>query len=299
MTATRFTRDSARRIARLACEEAALRVADSDLALIRLGENALFSVASEGVVVRVGRTLDYWPEVAREVAVARWLRAEGLPAAEIVEEIDQPLAVDGHPVTIWRYIAGEPAPYERIGDLGVLLRRLHLLTPPAELMAHDEDVLGRVQRRVESSPIAEPDRNFLLRRLVELREEVADLDYTLPPALIHGDAHIKNVMVSDGRSILIDFEGVAYGQPEWDVGMTATEYSTAGWWRPDQYEAFVEGYGFDVMRWPGFPTVRSVHELKMTTWIMQRVRDNSDIAEEFASRMRTIRDRVPSAWSPW
>lgn len=149
------------------------------------------------------------------------------------------------------------------------------------------------------APISEPDRVFLLRRLAELRDEVADLDYVLPPAVIHGDAHIKNVMVADGRAILIDFERAAYGQPEWDLGMTATEYSTAGWWRSDQYQAFVDGYGFDVTRWPGFPTVRSVHELKMTTWIMQRVRDSTDIAEEFASRMRTIRDRAPSTWNPW
>lgn len=105
-------------------------------------------------------------------------------------------------------------------------------------------------------------------------------------------------MVCDGKTVLIDFERFAYGQPEWDLGMTATEHRSAGWWSPEQYQAFVDACGFDVTQWSGFETVEAVHQLKMTTWIMQHVQESQDIADEFEARMRTIRDGLPSTWTP-
>ncbi len=81
-------------------------------------------------------------------------------------------------------------------------------------------------------------------------------------------------------------------------GMTATEDHTAGWCSSEQYRAFVAAYGFDVTQWSGFPTIEEVHQLKMTTWIMQNIEESEEIAEEHESRMRTIRDGKPSTWAP-
>jgi thiamine kinase-like enzyme len=39
----------------------------------------------------------------------------------------------------------------------------------------------------------------------------------------------------DGSVVLIDFERSAWGQPEWDLAMTATEHVTAGWWTGAEY----------------------------------------------------------------
>lgn len=265
---------------------------------MRMGENALYLLPSENVVVRVARTLDYLPDVAREVAVSKWLNSAGLHAAEAVESIEQPVTAEGFPVTFWSFIPGEPAPYSRIGDLGGLLHDLHSLPVPGDLDLPEQDILDRVQPRVEKAPIAESDRTFLLARLDELRDQVAELEYPLEPCAIHGDAHIKNVMISGGTAVLIDFERFAYGQPEWDLGMTATEYNTAGWWTRAHYQAFIDAYGFDVTEWAGFPTIEAVHQLKMTTWIMQNIEESDEIAAEYESRMRTIRDGKPSAWAP-
>lgn len=38
--------------------------------------------------------------------------------------------------------------------------------------------------------------------------------------------------------------------------------------------------------------------LEMTTWIMQNIQESEDIAAEYESRMRTIRDGKPSTWGP-
>lgn len=96
-------------------------------------------------------------------------------------------------------------------------------------------------------------------------------------------------MIRDGKAVLIDFERFAYGQPEWDVGMTATEYDTAGWWSPEQYRAFVDAYGFDVTQWSGFPTVEAVHQLK---------RDHVDHAEHRGIPGDRRRVRVQDAHHP-
>lgn len=296
MTNAPFSSTATQRVLKAACKEVDLPADSAEL--MRLGENALYLLPAHRVVVRIARTMDYWNDVEREVAVSKWLHEAGLPAAQVVDTLEQPLAIDGHPVTFWHYISGEPAPYSRIGDLGALLHRLHSLSPPTDLDLPREDILGRVQPRVEQAPIDESDRAFLLRRLAELRDEVAELDYVLPACAVHGDAHVKNLMVCEGEAILIDFERFAYGQPEWDLGMTGTEYRTAGWWTADQYRAFVDAYGFDVTTWSGFPTVQAVHQLKMTTWIMQNVHESQEIADEFTARMRTIRDGQPSKWLP-
>jgi hypothetical protein len=47
--------------------------------------------------------MDYWPDVVKEVAVARWLAGHQFPAAQ-VHEISQPIQVPDHPVTFWRFI---------------------------------------------------------------------------------------------------------------------------------------------------------------------------------------------------
>jgi hypothetical protein len=50
--------------------------------------------------------------------------------------------------------------------------------------------------------------------------------------------------------------------------MTATEYQTAGWWTETEYGQFAEAYGYDVTTWAdGFPVLRAIHEIKMTTWL--------------------------------
>ena len=68
-----FNSHSTKRIALLACEQVGLRV--PDLQLIRLGENALFRVPAEGVVVRIART-------NRETVV------DGRPLADWIAERD-------------------------------------------------------------------------------------------------------------------------------------------------------------------------------------------------------------------
>lgn len=268
----------------------------TDARLMRLGENALFHLPDSSAVVRIARSRDHWDDAVKEVAVASWLHESGLPAARLYD-LDQPISVSGYPVTFWRYIDGRNGGRGDVGALGRLLLKLHETPRPTTFELPEQDILARVQPRIESASVPNADKRFLLNRVVELRDEINALKFPLEPTATHGDAHVQNLMISDGAAILIDFERFSWGQPEWDLAMTATEYLSAGWWTAEEYREFCEAYGNDVTQWDGFKILQAAHEIKMTTWIMQNIDESEEIAAEYATRIATM--RTGHATEPW
>ncbi|MFD5554715.1 aminoglycoside phosphotransferase family protein [Streptomyces sp. NPDC127068] len=292
-----LTSRTALRILELACDATGL---DKRCAvLIRMGENALFRLASTPLVVRIARSKEYLPRVLNEVAVSRWLAAEEFPAARVVDEIDQPVLVAGHPVTFWHLITQDDreATY---GELGRTLRSLHALKPPARLRLPAFDAFGRTELRIQRAPIQERDRTFLRHRVSQLREELAGVRFDSVPTPIHGDAHSQNLMVdSTGRVVLIDFENVSFDHPEWDLMVTAVEHHSLRWQSPAQYAEFVAAYGRDLRQWPGYETMRRIQELRMTTWLMQNIIESDAVADEYRRRIAALRDdRAIRNWQP-
>jgi hypothetical protein len=74
--------------------------------LLRFGENAIYRLTADPVVVRIARSADRLPRVERELCLARWLAAANIPAVRVIEDIEQPLLVDGRPVSFWRSVTG-------------------------------------------------------------------------------------------------------------------------------------------------------------------------------------------------
>jgi aminoglycoside phosphotransferase (APT) family kinase protein len=286
-------------VMRSACSIA--RLTSNHARLIRLGENALFHLPEDDVVVRIARSMDYWADAAKEVDVAHWLAQVRFPAAQVYDVPQpQPVSVGDHPVTFWCFIAGRPGDRRDIATLGAVLRRLHATPPPTTFLLPRENILERVRRRINTAVVPLADKSILLQRLSCLQGELVGLRFPLQPAPTHGDAHTENLIIRDGRPVLIDFERFAWGQPEWDLAMTATEYLTAKWWTDEEYGQFVDAYGYDVTCWTeGFDVLRAIHELKMTTWLMQNVTESPEIADEYQVRMRTLRGEPSSGWRPF
>jgi aminoglycoside phosphotransferase (APT) family kinase protein len=273
---------------------------DSDGAqLMRLGENALFHLVDAEVVVRIARTMRYWQDAIKETNVSRWLADHDVPAA-LVYDVPQPVAAHDHPVTFWHFVEGRPGDQRDIATLGSVLRRLHRTPPPTTFELPHEDILDRVAPRIASAEMPDDDKQFLSNLLAKLTDSVAGLRYPLQPAPTHGDAHSENLIIRGDEPVLIDFERFAWGQPEWDLAMTATEYLTAKWWSDDEYAKFCAAYGYDVTTWTeGFPILQAVHELKMTTWLMQNATESPEIADEYQVRMRTLRGEISTGWRPF
>jgi aminoglycoside phosphotransferase (APT) family kinase protein len=282
----------------VACEAAGLDT--EGVRLIRLGENALFHLPGSGVVVRVARSMAYREDAEREVAVAHWLASQGFPAARVYAGVAQPTEAAGRPVTFWEFIEGRNGDRGDIALLADLLSRLHQLPRPEGFMLPPDDPLERVHRRLESANVTAPDQAFLAARLEALQAQLPRLRFPLPAGPVHGDAHVENLMITSGGPVIIDFERFAWGHPEWDLSVTATEYQTAGWWTGDEYARFAAAYGFDVTSWDGYPVLRAAHELKMTSWLAQNVAESRDVADEVAARIGTLRGEVPSGgWRPF
>jgi len=279
---------------REACARAGFSCDDAEL--LRLGENAIYQLAAAPVVVRIARSADRLRRVERELCVARWLAATGVPAVRVYEEIDQPLLVDDHPVTFWHMVTGgDPVPTHV--DLARLLAAFHAAGQcPCDLASFDP-LRTSQSRLAEAVGVAPSDRDFLRARCAELNDQLQHLAFALPRGPIHGDAHTNNLLTDRGQVVLLDFESAAVGPREWDLLPTAIGVERYG--RPEeQYREFAHTYGFDVRAWAGYPVLREIRELTMTTWIMQNIRESPEIAAEFALRVASLRERdFRRAWN--
>jgi Phosphotransferase enzyme family len=283
-----FSADSTLRTLGIACASAGLGPGGAEL--IRLGENAIYRLLSVPLVARIARTIDYLPDVETEVAAARWLESESFPAVRLSGPVDQPIVADGRVVTFWELVA-ERTEYGTVAELGVLLRRLHSLEPPPSLVLPGLRPFARVDARIGGADLAGDDRAFLRRRLADLREQYARLEFVLPAGPVHGDANVGNIIrrQADGVAVLIDLDGFASGPREWDLVLTAMYFERFGWHTAQEYADFVAGYGFDVLGWPGYPVLRDVRELIMVAWLAQNTRESPEIAAEVAKRIADLR----------
>lgn len=264
--------------------------------LLRLGENAIYRLASAPVVVRIARSADRMGRVTKELCVARWLTAGGVPSVRVQEDIDQPLLVSGHPVSFWHEVTGgkrEPTQ----ADLARLLASFHSLSNcPCDLPAFDP--FGpSAARLVKARGVAPGDLTFLRALCADLTEQFGDLTFALPVGPIHGDAHTGNLLIDRDQVVLSDFESDAIGPREWDLLPTAIAVERYGL-AEDRYQQFAATYGFDVRSWPGYPVLRQIRELTMTTWIMQNIGESPATSDEFARRVGSLRDRdFERAWN--
>lgn len=286
-------------VLREACRRAGLPADGAEL--LRLGENAIYRLAGAPVVVRIARSSRRWPDAVKEVRMSRWLAEQGVRVVRLTDVDEQPFDVDGHPVTFWEYIDGRRGRPDDVGDLARILRSIHELPVEQAPELPTFDPFARVVNRIEQAPIPDDDRAFLAETLDKVCAQLQDLEFPLAPAVLHGDAHVQNLMVpTDGRPVVIDLENVAFGQPEWDISVTATEYLVAGFWTAEQYGEFVNGYGFDVTEWRGFKILQRMQSIKMTTWLMQNVRESAGIKSEYESRIRTMRGYATAGpWKPF
>jgi len=85
-----------------------------------------------------------------------------------------------------------------------------------------------------------------------------------------------------------------YGQTFTPTGVQQTrlnsftmELSQGGGTAP-QYQAFVDAYGFDLITWPGYPTLADYRELSMTLWLAGKASESESVRSEVRKRVRTI-----------
>ncbi|RZS37521.1 aminoglycoside phosphotransferase (APT) family kinase protein [Herbihabitans rhizosphaerae] len=261
--------------------------------LLKFTANAVFRLERQPVVVRILGSSALRHRVEKVVRVASWFAEHGVPAVRLVPHIDQPVRVGGFTATVWEAEPGDgPAP--RGADLGRLLRQVHSLPlPPFELPVWDP--VDDVRRRIgDAEGLDEASRLFLLDQCDEVREALEVLEFQLPTSVVHGDAHLGNLIPTPDGPVLCDFDATCVGPPELDL--TPLAVATIRFGDPvDRYRELVRTYGVDVTRWSGFPVLRKLRELKIVTSVLPIMVSNPSIRPELLSRLDDLRNGDISA----
>jgi Ser/Thr protein kinase RdoA (MazF antagonist) len=281
-----------------ACQRASL--SPDNARLLRLGSNAVYRLASP-VVARISYTDTDTEAARRTVEVARWLESAGYPAVRALD-LDQPVVVGGHPVTFWEALSDTGDEYAAIDEVADLIGRLHKLSAPEGMVLPPLEPFADADQRIaESQWLTEDDREWMTAELARLRTAYACLDFVLPQGVIHGDANIGNVLRDyNGNPVVIDLDNFATGPREWDLIQTALFYDHYGWHTREQYTTFARVYGYDIMQWPGYPTLAAVREFIQVTWIVSKAGEGERTSAEARKRLTALRTGASRKdWAPF
>lgn len=261
--------------------------------LVREGLSLL--VRQDGVLVR-SRLRSEEPVAAREVEVGRALTDAGVPVVPLVGATGQPWVVDSCVVTAWRWeeVTGTASP----ADLGRLARSLRERTTRTHV--HDVprfDPLTAIRNAVAGVAIGDRQGDFVRLRAQELAADwarIADRD-PAGTAIVHGDLHQDNVLVTAEGPVLTDLELAGAGPCSYDTApavVAVERYGAA----PETLEAFVAAQGHDPRGWHGFATCLAVYELWVTAWSVGVRERSPELAAEAAIRVGCLRDQTCEPW---
>jgi aminoglycoside phosphotransferase (APT) family kinase protein len=260
---------------------------------VRIAENEIWRLPGR-VIARIARP-GQWRAAVREVQVARWLADNAVPAVRVLP-VDQPVEAVGRPVTFWE----ELPPHENgsVRDVVHLLKLLHPLPTPDFTLGRLDPFVRVDERIAAATSLSEDDRNWLRERLAELKEQWEQRPAGRPECVVHGDAWVGNVARTAEGPLLMDFERVSIGPPEWDLVSTALKMTTTGAVTEEEYAEFCTEYGMDVTQWEGYELLGGARELRMTTYAVQHAAIRPEWRGEAQYRVDCLRGRRgPRPWS--
>jgi Ser/Thr protein kinase RdoA (MazF antagonist) len=286
----------ARQAAAEGCATAARTVGlhPTDLEWVRHGERAVLRMNGGQVIARVERPGVGRADAAREIAITRWLSANGIPVTQPLP-VDQPVVEDGVVVTFWHGLTGGPG---TSAQLGTLLRRIHALHPPAELSQPARPFLRLRTRIAQATGLDEADRAVLDDVLTTTVAAYDALAERMTPGFVHGDAACHNVLSTADGPVVFDLEYAGWGHREWDLAQTAT-YRDLDWVSETDYRDFERAYGRDVREFDGYPILRRARLLRELTGLARRIAATHDPALQAEVHRRVAdlaSDGPPGRW---
>lgn len=255
--------------------------------LLRDVNNAVFRLAADPVVVRLVTLPSYVRRAELAVSAATVFAAHGVPAIRLLPGITQPIRIGEHVATVWQAVT--PTGTRPGGaELARLLRAVHALAPSQRGLPQWDPLTDFDNRVRHTTSMAPGACDFLLGRSAELAAAVAELRFALATAVLHGDAHLGNVITGPEGSVLCDFDSCSIGPPEWDL--TPVAVADVRFRRPPAHQRdFTQAYGFDVRDWEGFDVLRGIRDLKLIAGVFPRPGSPPAVQAEFDRRLASLR----------
>ncbi len=263
--------------------------------LLRNVNNAVFRLSRDPVVVRLVTLPSYVPRAKLAVAAATVFAEHDVPAIRLLPGIPQPVSAGEHVATVWQAVP-PTGPRPGGANLAGLLRAVHAVPTASPALPNWDPLTDFDNRLRHTTSMARADRDFLRRRSAELAAAVAELNFALPTAVLHGDAHLGNVIPGPGGPVLCDFDSCSIGPPEWDL--TPVAVSDVRFRRPAAHQRdFIQTYGLDVRSWEGFDVLHGIRDLKLIAGVFPRAGSTPAMHAEFDRRMASLRaGRLSDRW---
>ncbi|MGF1600091.1 MAG: phosphotransferase enzyme family protein [Acidimicrobiales bacterium] len=266
--------------------------------LVRSGANEVYAV--DDLVIRIAPP---GSDGAAQAAAARMLAGHGIALPALVDSG----IVDDQPYTIWERIPADPGTVVDFRGLGAEIGRLHRIDPAAldglaTLPWCDEaswlDLDTHLDAAEAADVVSPADIEILRASWVQLRSWGSRCRTAGQPVVCHGDVHPQNVIMRHGKPIVIDWDTLCLGPPQWDHAALMT---WAGRWggSPDAYPRFAAGYG---RNFAGDDLANDLARLRLlapTVNLIVKGASDARYAAEAQRRMRYWRgEPAAPAWTP-
>ncbi|MFF8917812.1 phosphotransferase family protein [Streptomyces sp. NPDC015032] len=266
--------------------------------LVKLHQHAtaVFLLPADQIVARVS-SVEHLPRLATSVTLTRWLAANGIPVTEPAS-LDQPVHAEGYVVTFWRHYP-QPIPKSNPSTehLGNLLQQLHQLPQPPITLPKWAPLTSFTTTLEQAHSVPDSQKLWLAERAHELTLAFYELEYALPPGLVHGDAYPGNCLWDGRRVLLSDWDEAAIGPREVDLANT---YQGRRFGRTDaELERFRLAYGFDITKWLGLTTLTHIRDMHtLSSYIRRADAGEASAANELARRVDSLlRGDTAASWT--
>ena len=180
--------------------------------------------------------------IQREAAALQWLGViipDHVPAFVFLDEQRHILAMSAvpQPHRNWKtaLLQGQ-SDRQHARQFGSLLAQIHSAKQPA-LKVDFAD------RRFFEELRLEPYYSYTAEQLPEAADFLHGLIADTRArrlCLVHGDYSPKNVLIADGRLVILDFEVAHFGDPAFDIGFAMTHLLSKAHYLPAQRSAFIQ-----------------------------------------------------------
>lgn len=270
-------------------------IAAEDARPLSDGYHATIALPGAGLTARVARAGEAPRAIQAELDFAVLAAGHGMPV--LAPENPQATPTGHGTVSFWPLLSptGGTAGWPWLAQV---LARIHQL--PAGGYPHRCDPLGRIRNRLgryrQWPGARDPVTETAEAACRELGDELAEM--TWPPAMVHGDAHPGNVVVTAAGPILVDFDLAGAGPAMWDLTIPVVHHRRFG--APGHMlSAFFAAYGSDPRGHPGFEVLVRVQELLCISYVLERLIAGAPAEQELTSRLQAVgQTDTPAPWHP-
>lgn len=258
--------------------------------LIKFGQNAMFYLPKNSLVLRVHRPETSEKEVFNEVDVCNFLIKNNFSCNEPVKIQGKEYSLFQNIfISTWKYYNNDSKSEINYKLFGKKLKEMHSSLKKYNMknkVVFDPfySILSRLNKIDSDEKKVQYYQISLLDIAYRLQNEFSKIENE--EFIIHGDMHPGNIILTNEAMVFVDFENISYGNKNWDLITLAVANERFGL-SDENYEEFIKGYGFDVKKDENFNFFKKTRELFIVSWLSQFIY-NEEKKEEFLKRANHI-----------